>query len=317
MIDEQRKIHLAAEMCATVGSLGGKQLVWFVDIDELPVGTILYSTPAVQSAFLTDERIDWIANSHCPDNRARPSNVKAAIREALAEAAQSAGQEPVARLSLCADSRELQWAEQERQLSHGNYDVYVVPVGEAFAAPVKGAQQKAVAWRSSYVSPLTDARVYYVAQTETRARDLVAGCPHIEIEPLGVIPAPVNGGEHEKTAIHDGWKRVPLKPTDEMIHSGRYGGDKARPVIGEKSDSEETATPFVAAHVMDRMYRAMLDDASSAADAQQVGGDVLTLLRDARSHLVAPASGHDDGLLLADLIERIDAALTSPAKEQK
>lgn len=49
--------------------------------------------------------------------------------------------------------------------------------------------------------------------------------------------------------------------------------------------------------------------------AQDDVATLRTLLKDARSYLVEPASGHDDGLLLADLIERIDAALapSSPA----
>ncbi|HDV6320888.1 TPA: hypothetical protein RJR38_002720 [Burkholderia multivorans] len=35
---------------------------------------------------LSEDRIDWIANAHCPGGTAYPSNVKNAIREALREA---------------------------------------------------------------------------------------------------------------------------------------------------------------------------------------------------------------------------------------
>lgn len=44
---------------------------------------------------------------------------------------------------------------------------------------------------------------------------------------------------------------------------------------------------------------------------------LLALLKDARSHLVNPAEGHDDGILLADLIERIDAALCAEQERTK
>ncbi|NVI27258.1 hypothetical protein G4D42_29335, partial [Burkholderia pseudomallei] len=37
-------------------------------------------------AALPEDRIDWIANTHCPGGTAYPVNVKNAIREALREA---------------------------------------------------------------------------------------------------------------------------------------------------------------------------------------------------------------------------------------
>jgi hypothetical protein len=43
-------------------------------------------TQAQSAVVLDDERIDWIANAHCPGGTAWPNNVKAAIRDALNEA---------------------------------------------------------------------------------------------------------------------------------------------------------------------------------------------------------------------------------------
>ncbi|MBN9092047.1 hypothetical protein [Pandoraea pnomenusa] len=100
-----------------------------------------------------------------------------------------------------------QWAESEGlDMSVDWKGDLTSPVTAGALRGWEGAQsagQEAVAWRSSYVDPLTCARVYYVAQTETRARDLVAGRPYIEIEPLGVIAAPVNGGERELGQVID------------------------------------------------------------------------------------------------------------------
>ncbi|CAK1568559.1 Uncharacterised protein [Burkholderia pseudomallei] len=43
-------------------------------------------SPAGEGAALPEDRIDWIANTHCPGGMAYPANVKNAIREALREA---------------------------------------------------------------------------------------------------------------------------------------------------------------------------------------------------------------------------------------
>lgn len=43
-------------------------------------------SPADERAALSEDRIDWIANAHCPNGTAYPVNVKNAIREALREA---------------------------------------------------------------------------------------------------------------------------------------------------------------------------------------------------------------------------------------
>ncbi|CAJ3155765.1 hypothetical protein [Burkholderia pseudomallei] len=43
-------------------------------------------SPADERAVLPEDRIDWIANTHCPGGTAYPVNVKNAIREALREA---------------------------------------------------------------------------------------------------------------------------------------------------------------------------------------------------------------------------------------
>lgn len=42
--------------------------------------------PADERTALSEDRIDWIANAHCPGGTAHPVNVKNAIREALREA---------------------------------------------------------------------------------------------------------------------------------------------------------------------------------------------------------------------------------------
>ncbi|MDI9680433.1 DUF551 domain-containing protein [Burkholderia cenocepacia] len=48
--------------------------------------------PAGERAALSEDRIDWIANAHCPGGTAHPVNVKNAIREALREARVSANE---------------------------------------------------------------------------------------------------------------------------------------------------------------------------------------------------------------------------------
>ncbi|MCL4631574.1 hypothetical protein [Burkholderia sp.] len=48
--------------------------------------------PADERAALSEDRIDWIANAHCPGGTAHPVNVKNAIREALREARVSANE---------------------------------------------------------------------------------------------------------------------------------------------------------------------------------------------------------------------------------
>ncbi|NIF40138.1 hypothetical protein F3J14_04320 [Burkholderia sp. Tr-862] len=62
-------------------------------------------------------------------------------------------------------------------------------------------------------------------------------------------------------------------------------------------------------HDIHMQMRPQFDASVGQADAETL----RMLLKDARSHLVDPASGHDDGLLLADLVDRIDAALNEPA----
>ncbi|WP_331693537.1 hypothetical protein [Pandoraea sputorum] len=141
-------------------------------------------------------------------------------------------------------------------------------------------------------------------------------CALRAIEEAAEDAARVNGGERSKPTpmFLTGWQllealdliapdratdpdqmdeELALQMGDETCHSG------AGVYAWEASEPEEGSS-FLAGE--------------RTADAQQVGGDIVALLRDARSHLADPASGHDDGLLLADLIERIDAALTSPAK---
>ncbi len=49
--------------------------------------------PADERATLSEDRIDWIANAHCPGGTAYPVNVKNAIREALREARASSANE--------------------------------------------------------------------------------------------------------------------------------------------------------------------------------------------------------------------------------
>jgi len=67
-------------------------------------------------------------------------------------------------------------------------------------------------------------------------------------------------------------------------------------------------------YIQDLEQEWLAERAAHAPHMRRRCGNVLTLLRDARRHRVSPASGHDAGLLLADSIERIDAALSSPAK---
>lgn len=51
-----------------------------------PRGDAPAPSPAYERAALPEDRIDWIANTHCPGGTAYPVNVKNAIREALREA---------------------------------------------------------------------------------------------------------------------------------------------------------------------------------------------------------------------------------------
>ncbi|CAJ3124729.1 Uncharacterised protein [Burkholderia pseudomallei] len=51
-----------------------------------PRGDAPAPSPADERAALPEDRIDWIANTHCPGGTAYPVNVKNAIREALREA---------------------------------------------------------------------------------------------------------------------------------------------------------------------------------------------------------------------------------------
>jgi hypothetical protein len=61
-----------------------------------------------------------------------------------------------------------------------------------------------------------------------------------------------------QAAEPEGWKRVPIKPTPEMCHVGRYGGDKDAPAYGEKPAEGVTAWPFVADHTAEQIYQSML-----------------------------------------------------------
>ncbi|MCO8325949.1 hypothetical protein ABEG10_23205 [Burkholderia cenocepacia] len=51
-----------------------------------PTASDTAPSPADERAALSEDRIDWIANAHCPGGTAYPVNVKNAIREALREA---------------------------------------------------------------------------------------------------------------------------------------------------------------------------------------------------------------------------------------
>ncbi len=64
-----------------------------------------------------------------------------------------------------------------------------------------------------------------------------------------------------RQAAPDGWRLVPTEPTSQMLHVGRYGGDKDTPAYGKKPIEGETAWPYVADHTAAKIYRAMLSAA--------------------------------------------------------
>ncbi|WP_256727809.1 DUF3450 domain-containing protein [Burkholderia pseudomallei] len=55
-------------------------------LEDVDAAKRLAPSPADERAALPEDRIDWIANTHCPGGTAYPVNVKNAIREALREA---------------------------------------------------------------------------------------------------------------------------------------------------------------------------------------------------------------------------------------
>ncbi|WP_249183276.1 hypothetical protein [Burkholderia cenocepacia] len=55
-------------------------------LEELAARASSPTVPADERTALSEDRIDWIANAHCPSGTAYPVNVKNAIREALNEA---------------------------------------------------------------------------------------------------------------------------------------------------------------------------------------------------------------------------------------
>lgn len=70
---------------------------------------------------------------------------------------------------------------------------------------------------------------------------------------------------------------------------------------------------YLFVHDIHMQMRPQFEAEASVTDS----ASLLTLLKDARSHLVNPADGHDDGMLLADLIERIDIALGAEQERTK
>ncbi|MDH1900868.1 hypothetical protein N5D67_00900 [Comamonas aquatica] len=90
-----------------------------------------------------------------------------------------------------------------------------------------------------------------IAELESQLEAIGAG----GVEPLRKQAA---APQAVQDAVPDGWKRVPLKPTPEMCHVGRYGGDKDAPAYGEKPVEGVTAWPFVADHTAEQIYQSML-----------------------------------------------------------
>ncbi|WP_146060212.1 hypothetical protein [Burkholderia pseudomallei] len=70
--------------------------------------------PADERAALPEDRIDWIANTHCPGGTAYPVNVKNAIREALREARISANETGAEGTKTEAEIRKTMMPEQIR-----------------------------------------------------------------------------------------------------------------------------------------------------------------------------------------------------------
>lgn len=83
------------------GHSGEGMYCWFADypdegsmlLDGTPPAKLSTETVDKGVDRLTEARIDWIANAHCPGGIAYPSNVKNAIREALLAASESQGAE--------------------------------------------------------------------------------------------------------------------------------------------------------------------------------------------------------------------------------
>lgn len=61
-----------------------------------------------------------------------------------------------------------------------------------------------------------------------------------------------------------GWKLVPIEPTPEMNHSGRYGGSDGRPLLGEDPVLGTTEWPIACNWTARQIYRAMLAAAPKA-----------------------------------------------------
>ncbi|MGU4703164.1 hypothetical protein K6L09_41595 [Burkholderia cepacia] len=120
---------------------------------------------------------------------------------------------------------------------------------------------------------------------------------------------------------------VYIQPFEEALHNGErlqvtigVNKEAVRMLEGElaKGVPMQGTSGDALAEMGRRMHRAysfvhdihmQMRPQFDADAAQDDMATLRTLLKDARSYLVDPASGHDDGLLLADLIERIDAAV--------
>lgn len=120
---------------------------------------------------------------------------------------------------------------------------------------------------------------------------------------------------------------VYIQPFEEALHNGERSqvtigvnkeavkmleGELARgvPMQGTSSDAlaemgRRLYRAYSFVHDIHMQMRPQFEANASKDDM----ATLRTLLKDARPYLVDPGSGHDDGLLLADLIERIDAAL--------
>lgn len=142
---------------------------------------------------------------------------------------------------------------------------------------------------------LLAAQAARIAELESQLEAIGAG----GVEPLRKQAA---APQAVQDAVPDGWKRVPLKPTPEMCHVGRYGGDKDAPAYGEKPVEGVTAWPFVADHTAEQIYQSMLA-AAPAHPAEGVPAQAVHQIAEPAAPVGKPIEDAIDALVWAAFTE--------------
>lgn len=181
-----------------------------------PTASDTAPSPADERAALSEDRIDWIANAHCPNGTAYPVNVKNAIREALREAridfdeteAEGAFIDIVFDGPPSRESGRFVEVEDEhgRSFNAGEW----IDRGNGLWALriVRSPAQAPVAWKTTHPAvcvPITEDR-------EIAEQWRAHGYQVIEF-----FDRPVPAMAAEAVAIPAGWKFVPVDPTPEIL----------------------------------------------------------------------------------------------------